>query len=927
MQQGDTFLVGRDNDVRVIAEALRPSEAAQVLLVCGGSGIGKTAVLERARLEAVQQGLTVLQPTWGAFEGKIGAAALVDAVCDALAEHHDGRLLTRVTAIRRSQSRTADGRAEWGLLSTMRETLEEAASHAPFAIVFDDAERMPPRTAAELGLMLRVFRPRGIPVVMAGRPMTYGSGTDDLVAAADRFLDLPPLSPDEIAALIEQRLGHPVETGLVTTVRRVLGPLEGNPRAVLSVLAVLDERGYLLELDGRLDLTETGNGVRFTSDLAEPCRLGWPATPPDADRMETAVTLAHLCGNAEIRLDDLAPLASLAGQGADTMALSLNQLFRDGVLTVDEDSRVSFAVPAAAASLRALPASRDMQSLHAGLARSAADRLGATTAGSCHPHLADHVTAAGPMLNDTLANPLLLSAARTYARTDHSRALRAYRSVLDRLSPRAPAMRSVLREAAELALRHSDHVGVLVLEVPLLAALQLSHPTGLGDLAFTARALAWASLHEHHSPSAADATFHARAVLERMPGAAELAALGGLYGIGPSSLRPEHGHQPTTDQVYAEEPLPAAELRLLAAAVVGSAETQRARQGLPPDAIDETALEQLHNAAAYGDLAGALEAVLGDRYVATGDSTAVRYHAMVRQYLTGRWDEALSSARRIETRGRSGGSAGVSQLARALAAEIHCFRGDIGRARTWLELIPDSAAHPLANRARLVVRAGEGRLDEVMEDGWSQVRCARRSGQLAGTEGIMLQIFAHALYNDRPQTAQRAMSELAALHEEVASPMTREAALLARGVLHRDVDSALAAYRMVRQRGDALLEMYCQQWLADISGDPGLWLAEASHSAHRLGIGRSFRALINRAARRRNVMMPPPRRPAVHKGLNEQDLQLIEMISKGATNRQLAVRLACSEKTVERRLTRLFQRTGRRSRVELAAAWLDGTLT
>ncbi|MFD4814841.1 hypothetical protein, partial [Streptomyces sp. NPDC058418] len=36
--------------------------------------------------------------------------------------------------------------------------------------------------------------------------------------------------------------------------------------------------------------------------------------------------------------------------------------------------------------------------------------------------------------------------------------------------------------------------------------------------------------------------------------------------------------------------------------------------------------------------------------------------------------------------------------------------------------------------------------------------------------------------------------------------------------------------------------------------------------------------------------------------------------------------LACSEKTVEQRLTRLFRRTGCRSRVELAAAWLDGSL-
>lgn len=49
------------------------------------------------------------------------------------------------------------------------------------------------------------------------------------------------------------------------------------------------------------------------------------------------------------------------------------------------------------------------------------------------------------------------------------------------------------------------------------------------------------------------------------------------------------------------------------------------------------------------------------------------------------------------------------------------------------------------------------------------------------------------------------------------------------------------------------------------------------------------------------------------------------MVSDGATNRQIAVELACSPKTVEQRLTPLFQRTGTRSRGELTAAWLNGS--
>lgn len=91
-----------------------------------------------------------------------------------------------------------------------------------------------------------------------------------------------------------------------------------------------------------------------------------------------------------------------------------------------------------------------------------------------------------------------------------------------------------------------------------------------------------------------------------------------------------------------------------------------------------------------------------------------------------------------------------------------------------------------------------------------------------------------------------------------------------------------------------------------------------------LGMGRPVRSLLGAAARRRNVSIP--RRRAARAGLTDREVRLIGMVSDGSTNRQIAARLACSEKTVEQRLSRLFQRTGCRSRVELAAAWLDGSL-
>nr|WP_237531097.1 helix-turn-helix transcriptional regulator [Streptomyces sp. SID3212] len=95
-------------------------------------------------------------------------------------------------------------------------------------------------------------------------------------------------------------------------------------------------------------------------------------------------------------------------------------------------------------------------------------------------------------------------------------------------------------------------------------------------------------------------------------------------------------------------------------------------------------------------------------------------------------------------------------------------------------------------------------------------------------------------------------------------------------------------------------------------------------------MGRPVRSRLGAAARRRNVSLP--RRRAARGGRSERDergerdVQLIDLVSDGSTNRQIAARLGCSEKTVEQRLTRLFKRTGCRSRAELAAAWLDGSL-
>ncbi|WP_405568635.1 LuxR C-terminal-related transcriptional regulator [Streptomyces phaeochromogenes] len=989
MQQQPSPLVGRHGEVEDVAEALRTTGGtaagttggaaggaagrtagrtagaeARTLLVTGGAGTGKTAVVEQARQTVVQEGGRVLRFGWESGEDPAGGtAALTDAVCGVLAKVHDGRLPARIAAVRRVQARAGGPGGEVALLSTLGEVLADAAREVPFALILDNTERMPARTASALGLLLRTFRPAGVPVVMAGRPMSPGHVTAaQLPAAADRVLELQPLSSAEVGELVVRRLGRSVEPDLVTAVLASLGPLAGSPAAVLSVLASLEERGGLLELDGQVCLTVPEGGLRLRADAAELGRLCWPDASPDAGTVAAAAVLAGLVERAEVRLEDLHRAKSPAGP-LEAVGRTVDRLVADRVVTVGQDGRIAFAVPALAAALRTLPARAEVRALHATITRLVTDRLGATAAGTRRPRLAGHVAAAGAMLDDSLAVPLLLAAAGSSVRFNQAWAVRSYHSVLRHLPPHDPRTPGVLHESAGLSLGHSDHIGVLALAEPLLACLDVPHGDDRGDrgdreergnpgdrdgLEWVTRACALSALHEHRSPYAEGADPRYRAALERVPAGAVLAAVGGRYGIGPSApmtSRPGSGGQEPgsgtgpgsgSDSAFGSGPVPSvAEVRLVAAAVGSGAEFERARLGMPGDALGEAALDRLRNAAAYGDLAGALEAVLGEqRYVAVGESTAVRYHSMVRDYLTGDWDSALSCARRIETRGRSDGAAGVGQPARALAAEIQLMRGELGRAREWLDLIPDSVCHPLVARARLGVRYWSGQADkalagrasagEALEAARHDVRRARESGLLAGLDRVLLRMLSITVRGDSPEATRRTLEELEALYEEAASPMTYEAVLVARGMVHGDADSALAAYRLVRRRVDLPLSVDCCQCLTEVGDDPQSWLDEAMRSGHVLGMGRPVRSLLGAAARRRNVSIP--RRRAARAGLTDREVRLIGMVSDGSTNRQIAARLACSEKTVEQRLSRLFQRTGCRSRVELAAAWLDGSL-
>ena len=63
-----------------------------------------------------------------------------------------------------------------------------------------------------------------------------------------------------------------------------------------------------------------------------------------------------------------------------------------------------------------------------------------------------------------------------------------------------------------------------------------------------------------------------------------------------------------------------------------------------------------------------------------------------------------------------------------------------------------------------------------------------------------------------------------------------------------------------------------------------------------------------------------PHGPAGSGDLSPVEVEVVSLVSAGLTNRQIAARMALSPKTIEVYLSRIYVKTGNRSRVELAVA-------
>jgi len=232
---GPPELIGREHQIQQLSLFVSriTQGAGEALLLSGDPGVGKTSLLEAAAPIAAESGIRLLRATGSQFEADISFAALHQLLRPCFAElAHLSPLHTRALNVALS---LGEGPPPAPLLvaSAVLALLERAAKEQPLLLIVDDLPWLDRASALVLGMVAR--RLAGLPVALlaacrTGEPSFFDQG--NLPVAR-----VPPLSEEAAATLLARR--YPAMTARVR--RRLLDAALGNPLALLELPVSLGE--------------------------------------------------------------------------------------------------------------------------------------------------------------------------------------------------------------------------------------------------------------------------------------------------------------------------------------------------------------------------------------------------------------------------------------------------------------------------------------------------------------------------------------------------------------------------------------------------------------------------------------------------------------------------------------------------------------
>lgn len=967
-------LLGREREWDEVQGWLSDPDGPHLLLVRGERGVGRSTFVQTVGDRLRARGAAVLSLACVPADGERPLLLALRLVM-ALEEHRSAADRQRTAGQPVAQALSAaDGRDRATMDALLRAAL---ARSAPLVVLVDDVQHADPESVALLrGLDARRLAPDVRLVVSAaphdrrsadgasgGASAAIGEDTprapraagDDRTPGRDgpgedvaqpagiegaRTVVLPRLGPEDVAALVARWLQATPDAVLA---RRVGEFTRGVPAAVDALLTAWTQRGEIRVADGhafigtRAPIPVLPDGDRFVTALdalGEPSRavaaalsILWPLGRPALELIAAWTELsADAVGDGVRGLVEAGIVDEVPGPD-DTVARGWTFRLPLTAHTVRERLRPLERGRLSAIAVEALWADADAE--RAGKATHPAPAL--LDEADARTYLADRIADAGTLVDRERAVAELMAAAGQMPPGTEDGATLRWLRVAVRLIEEPAARDQALQRYATAAYLAADYrTGRDVVETLLRNPGESLSPVALQEtacqlVATTANQLDWRTLSrmatarwwdELPLPALAKVSGQALALcqLARWEEAWELLSrTKTLWNTSPHS-----GAAPRTFSAAAE-------------LVLGRPEPFRRELAMPDAHELRPAKAYALAVALFDELAAGFDLAAAENLLKSRGLTVEMLPPLSRYlwlHLTGRWDEALESARRLLANNEVQTPASDSFLLPARTAGILLVRGRATSALRVMESMrggeeaPPSCSMSAAEAEVLRTLGDLGGAEKALRRGLDR---AQAHSHVYGTDelwALLAEVRAEAGDTVEAVTCLERLERVAA---RMGSERTRLRHLLASArVLRQDApDTARGNLReavdLARSRGLPWETAITLVAAADAGAGPATLLQEAYELFGETGS--TLWRFHTRTAMRVAGLTVPGRKQATA----ENEHLLATLIAEGLTNRQIATVLRLSEDAVANRLSRLFARTGMRSRTEVVTAVLTGS--
>ncbi|WP_329192849.1 MULTISPECIES: helix-turn-helix transcriptional regulator [unclassified Streptomyces] len=887
-------------------------------ILTGPAGAGKTEVVRAVAAAAEARRETVLHLAPEAADQSIpeaSAAALLASVPGAALERLAGPQRTAIALLRRETDTPGAGRDHVALRLAVVEVLRTLAARNPVLLVIDNAQWLDAESTGLLRFALRLTPPR-VRVLVAECVQGGAPVAGPLCGPATPAVRVPPLGADEVAELLVR---HGLPARLAGRIHQASG---GNPRLALALGHSLTEAAGTRDGAPGAHHADT---LPVSGQAREVARRLLAEAPARARRTLLLAALASRPTTALLRR-----------AGSPDAEAELAEAERAALVTVGEDGAVRFTAGALPTALAADAGWPERAAGHAALAAAVDDpvqavRHRALAVDTPDARLAAEITEAAAACRRrgqrALAAELgLLAAERTPCDRPEEELARLVTAAEDagwagRADLARRATRAVLARDASPADRVRARLAVIDAAGQALADLDETFAYAIDDAAGDPALLAAVRLRVawKHNLSDGDPVRSRDAAAE----AGALAALGGDQVAEAMALtvRARMGRilgDPDAEDILAEAlALPAPEVPL---GMRNAPQYLAVRHALFDDRLEEAHRQLLALLPAvqrtgssedvFEVLRSLTEVELRRGRCAAGAAHARRaleltieaglspgpawYVAATAEATGGSFARAAGYARRgIQASeeehdqvflSRSLYALGLVELATGDAAKAVATLRRVAGLEEAQQVVDPSILRWHGDLAEALVAAdAPGEAAELLDSVRTVARALGRTGVLAAldrAQGLCLSAQGDA-------EAAVALLEATALRfEELGLPLERGRTLLALARVERRRRRRAPARTALREAAEVFDRAGAKPWL-DL----------ARESA--------------------------PEAAALHPGvaaLTEAETRLALLVSQGASNQEAAAKLFLSVKTVESRLTRIYQKLDVRSRAQLATA-------